>query len=118
MAFQELSELVGSIYDTVFDPNTWQTTLNRLADLLAATSGAAMVSYNSSTRSPAILYPRGQPEYICSFLEHWGHHCLILHYGRNHPIGAVMNPEMFVSREEYCSTEILTNGSSRSARRR
>ncbi len=107
MRFRALSELIGSIYDTAFDPNAWPTTLNRVADLLAATSGAAMVSYNSSTRSPAILYPRGDPEYISSFLQHWGHHCLILHYGRNHPIGAVMNPEMFVSREEYCTTEIF-----------
>lgn len=107
MHFQALSEIVGSIYDTAFDPSTWPTTLNRVADLLAATSGAALVSYNSSTRSPAILYPRGDPEYIYSFLEYWGHHCRILHYGRNHPIGEVMKPEMFVSREEYCGTEIF-----------
>jgi DNA-binding CsgD family transcriptional regulator/PAS domain-containing protein len=107
VGFQNLSGFVGSIYDTLFDPSIWPSTLNRLADLLAATSGAAIVSYNSSTRSPAILYPRGDPEYVNSFLEHWGHHCVILHYGKSHPIGAVMNPEMFVSREEYCSTEIF-----------
>ncbi len=107
MDLQELSEFVALIYDTVFDPNTWPMLLNRIADLLAATSGAAMVSYNSSTRSPTIVYPRGTPEYVNSFLEHWGHRCLILHYGGNHPVGAVMKPEMFVSREEYCSTEIF-----------
>ena len=107
MHLQSLSEFVGSIYDTVHDPDTWPTMLNRVADLLAATSGAALVSYNSLTRSPALLYPRGNPEYIDSFLEYWGHRCPISYYGRNHPIGAVMSPEMFVSREEYCGTEIF-----------
>ena len=107
MRLQDLSEFVGLIYDTVLDPDAWPTTLDRLADLLAATSGSAIVSYNSCTRVPAILYPRANPDYIRSFLEYWGHRCLILHYGRHHPIGVVMRPEMFVSREAYCRTEIF-----------
>jgi DNA-binding CsgD family transcriptional regulator/PAS domain-containing protein len=94
-------------YDAAFDASLWPTALNRIADSLAATSGAAIVSYNSRTRRRAILYPRSSPEYIRSFLEYWCPHCPILGYGKNQPIATVMTPEMFVSREEYCSTEIF-----------
>jgi DNA-binding CsgD family transcriptional regulator len=106
MRFED-SEFVGLIYDTAFDAGTWPTVLNHLADLLGATSGAALVSYNSRARAPSILCPRADPDYIRSFLEYWGHRCLILHYSRNHPFAAVVKPEMFVSREEYCSTEMF-----------
>ncbi|HEU0157532.1 MAG TPA: LuxR C-terminal-related transcriptional regulator [Stellaceae bacterium] len=107
MHFQGLSDFVGSIYDTLFDPGAWPTTLDRVADLVAATSGAAIVSYNSATRSPSILYPRADPAYIHSFITYWGHHCRILHYAGNYPTGKVLNPEMFVSRQEYCNTDIF-----------
>ena len=107
MRFEDLSEFVGLIYDTAFDVGTWPTLLNHLADLLGATTGAALVSYNSRARVPSILCPRADPDYIRSFLEYWGHRCLILHYSRNHPLAAVVKPEMFVSREEYCSTEMF-----------
>jgi DNA-binding CsgD family transcriptional regulator len=30
-----------------------------------------------------------------------------LHYAKDYPIGKVLNPEMFVSREEYCRTDIF-----------
>lgn len=107
MNLGDLSDLVGSAYDVAFDPDSWPIVLNRLADLLRATSGAAIVSYNAQTRRRGLLYPRSSPEYIRSFLEYWCPRCPILHYGKNHPVAAVLQPEMFVSREEYCSTEIF-----------
>jgi len=107
MSLGDLSDLVGSAYDAAFDPDSWPIVLNRLADLLTATSGAAIVSYNAQTRRRGLLYPRSSPEYVRSFLEYWCPRCPILHYGKNHPVAAVLQPEMFVSREEYCSTEIF-----------
>jgi DNA-binding CsgD family transcriptional regulator/PAS domain-containing protein len=107
MSLGDLSELVESAYDAAFDPDSWPTVLDRLADLLTAASGAAIVSYNAQTRRRGLLYPRSPPEYVRSFLEYWCHRCPILHYGKNHPVAAVLQPEMFVSREEYCSTEIF-----------
>jgi DNA-binding CsgD family transcriptional regulator len=107
LRLDNLSDLVGSAYDAAFDPGSWPIVLNRLADLLTASSGAAIVSYNAQTRRRGLLYPRSSPEYIRSFLEYWCPRCPILHYGKNYPIARVMQPEMFLSREEYCSTEIF-----------
>jgi DNA-binding CsgD family transcriptional regulator len=107
MRLENASDLIELAYDAAFDPGSWPILLNRLADLLMATSGAAIVSYNSQTRRRAILYPRSSPEFIRSFLEYWCPRCPILGYGKNQPIATVMTPEMFVSREEYCSTEIF-----------
>jgi hypothetical protein len=47
MRFQALSEFVGSIYDTVVDSSACPTMLGGLADLLGATSGAQVGTYNS-----------------------------------------------------------------------
>src|SRR5262249_27185580 len=105
MCVEGLSELLGLIYDTALDPSTWPVVLDRLADLLGAIAGAAMVSYNSSTRMPTILYPRGDKEHTRRFLEDWCHRAPILGYGRGHP--AVIKPECFVSRQEYCRREIF-----------
>lgn len=107
MSLEDISDLVGLAYDAAFDWSFWPIVLNRLADVLTATSGAAIVSYNSRTRRRGLLYPRSSPEYIRSFLGYWCPRCPILHYGKNHPVATVMQPEMFVSREEYCRTEIF-----------
>jgi PAS domain-containing protein len=107
MSLGELSDLIGLAYDAAFDADFWPLVLNRLADLLTATSGAAIVSYNSQSRRRGLIFPRAAPEYIRSFLEYWCPRCPILHYGKNHPVAAVLQPEMFASREEYCSTEIF-----------
>jgi hypothetical protein len=49
MRSHDLSGFVGLIYDTALDPDAWPTMLNRLADLLAAATGAHFGSYNSRT---------------------------------------------------------------------
>src|SRR5690349_16235998 len=107
MSLGDLSDLIGLAYDAALDTSFWPILLNRIADLLAATSGAAIISYNSQTRRRGLLYPHAAPEYILSFLDYWCPRCPILHYGKNHPIATVMQPEMFLSREEYCRTEMF-----------
>ena len=107
MSRGHLSDLIGLAYDAAFDASLWPIALNRIADSLAATSGAAIVSYNAQTRRRGLLYPHAAPEYVRSFLEYWCPRCPILHQGRNHPVATVMQPEMFQSREEYCRTAMF-----------
>jgi hypothetical protein len=71
MRLHDLSELVGLIYDTALDPDAWPTMLNRLADLLAASSGAQIASCNSRTQVAMHLAPRPDPEYLRSLVEYW-----------------------------------------------
>ena len=104
MDCEGLSKIIGLIYEAGLKPDIWPSVLDRLADLLAATSGAAIISYDSRVRAAAMLFPRAGPEYIRSFLEYWSHGSLMLDYGRRSPTAAVVNREMFISREEYCRT--------------
>jgi len=104
MDCEGLSKIIGLIYEAGLKPDIWPSVLDRLADLLAATSGAAIISYDSRVRAAAMLFPRVDPEYVRSFLEYWSHGSLMLDYGRRSPTAAVVNREMFISREEYCRT--------------
>src|SRR5260370_23458336 len=107
MRLHALSELVGLIYDTALDPDAWPALLNRLADLLAATTGAHFGSCNSRTYVTTNLSPRQDPQYIRSFSEYWGRRDSFWQRGANYPVGAVFMPETFMSREEHCRTDIF-----------
>jgi len=107
MRLQDLSEFVGLIYDTAMDPDAYPAMLNRLADLLAATTGAHFGSYNSRTYATINLSPRQDPQYIRSFSEYWGSRDIFWQRSANYPVGAVFMPEMFTSREEHCRTAIF-----------
>jgi DNA-binding CsgD family transcriptional regulator len=107
MRLQDLSEFVGSIYDTALDPDAWLPMLDRLADLLAATTGAHFGSYNSRTYITRNVAPRFDPKYIQSFAEYWGSRDIFWQRGANYPVGAVFTPETFMSREEHCRTDIF-----------
>lgn len=107
MRLRDLSEFVGLIYDTALDPDAWPVMLNRLADLLAATTGAHFGSYNSRTYATANISPRHDPQNIRSFSEYWASRDIFWQRGAKHPVGAVFMPETFMSREEHCRTEIF-----------
>jgi DNA-binding CsgD family transcriptional regulator len=107
MRLHDLSEFVGLIYDTALDPNAYPIMLNRLADLLAATTGAHFGSYNSRTSVTTNLSPRQDPQYIRSFSEYWGSRDIFWQRGANYPVGAVFMPETFMAREEHCNTDIF-----------
>jgi DNA-binding CsgD family transcriptional regulator len=107
MRAQDLSEFVGSIYDTALDRGACPPMLNRLADLLGATTGAHFGSYNSRTYVTRNVAPRFDQKYIRSFAEYWGSRDIFWLHGANQPIGAVFMPETFMSREEHCRTDIF-----------
>jgi DNA-binding CsgD family transcriptional regulator len=107
MGFHDLSEFVGLIYDSALDPDAWPNMLNRLADLLGATTGAHFGSYNSRTYVTTNLAPRLNPEYIRIFPEYWASRDFFWQRGANHPLGAVYMPETFMSREEHRRTDIF-----------
>jgi len=107
MPLHDLSEFVGLIYDTALDPDACPIMLNRLADLLAATTGSHFGSYNSRTHVTTNVSPRQDPQYIRSFSEYWGSRDVFWQRGGNLPAGAVFMPETFISREEHCRTDIF-----------
>jgi DNA-binding CsgD family transcriptional regulator/PAS domain-containing protein len=109
MRFQALSEFVGSIYDTVVDSSACPTMLGGLADLLGATSGAQVGTYNSDTHSATLLAPRVDPEQLQYFSKYWANvwrHC------DRHPIGAVIVPQMLSPHRDHGHTD-NSNGSSK-----
>jgi DNA-binding CsgD family transcriptional regulator len=106
MRLQDLSEIVGLIYDTALDPDAWPTMLNRLADVLAATA-AYFGSYNSKTSVCTNLASRLDSQYIHVFPEYCDCRAYFCRRGANHPLGAVYMPETFMSREEHCRTDIF-----------
>jgi DNA-binding CsgD family transcriptional regulator len=112
MRFRALSELIGSIYDTVVDPGACPTMLNGLADLLGATGGAQVGAYNSRAHSVAMLAPRIDPKESPSFSKYWAN---IWRQCGQHPIGAVIIPEMRISHPDRCRADIF-NGSSKPQR--
>jgi DNA-binding CsgD family transcriptional regulator len=112
MRFRALSELIGLIYDTMVDPSACPTMLNGLADLLGATGGAQVGAYNSTTYSATMLAPRVDPKELPSFSQYWANtwrRC------DQHPIGAVIVPEMRISHPDRCRADIF-NGSSKPQR--
>jgi DNA-binding CsgD family transcriptional regulator len=112
MRFRALSELIGSIYGTVVDPSACPTMLNGLADLVGATGGAQVGAYNSRAHSVAMLAPRIDPKELPSFSKYWAN---VWRQCDQHPIGAVIIPEMRISHPDRCRADIF-NGSSKPQR--
>ena len=71
MHFQALSDLVGSIYDTVVDASACPRMLNGLAELLGATGGAQVGAYNSKADTATMLAPRVDPRELPIFSKYW-----------------------------------------------
>jgi DNA-binding CsgD family transcriptional regulator len=105
MGGEHVSDLVGLIYDAAFDPDVWPVMLNRLADRLSAMC-TEMGSHNASTNTTAMIAPRTDPEYLKSFTEYWAGRNFIWKSGTKLPIGSVMIPEMLMSRDEFCRTDL------------
>jgi DNA-binding CsgD family transcriptional regulator/PAS domain-containing protein len=104
MGNEELSELVGLIYDAALDPDAWPVMLSRLADALSAQCGF-IGSHNSSTNTTAITAPRTDPEYLRSFIEYWARRAFIWNGGEKLPVGTVIVRDMIISRDEFCRTD-------------
>jgi DNA-binding CsgD family transcriptional regulator len=106
MLYDEVSDLIGLIYNTALDLDAWPVVLNRLADLFRA-NGAVIRSHNSITSVTAVIAPRTDPEYLRSFAEYWAMRDNFFRLGGQYPIGAVMMPETFMSRQEYVRTDFF-----------
>ena len=107
MRFRALSELIGSIYDTVVDPSACPTMLNGLADYLGATGGAQVGAYNAKTHGITMLAPRVDPKELPSFSKYWAN---VWRQCDKHPVGAVIVPERRISHRDRHHTDVL-NGS-------
>jgi hypothetical protein len=107
MHSQALSDLVGSIYDTVVDASACPRMLNGLAELLGATGGAQVGAYNSQADTATMLAPRVDPKELPIFSKYW---TSIWRQCDQHPIGAVIVPEMPISHRDRSRAEVF-NGS-------
>jgi DNA-binding CsgD family transcriptional regulator/PAS domain-containing protein len=103
MGLQDLSEFVGLIYDTVVDPNACPTMLNRLADLLGASSGVQVGTYNSRTHATRIFASPLDPEDLQSFSEYWA----TVWRNRKHAVGEVIVPKMSMPHGDRSRTDIF-----------
>jgi DNA-binding CsgD family transcriptional regulator/PAS domain-containing protein len=101
-----LCEAIGSIYDAALDCRTWPVALNRVADLLEATS-AQLGSYDSATHRLEMVTPRIAPEYAKSFIEYWASRNTVWQRSSAVPLGQVMWPEMFLARNEWQRTDFF-----------
>src|SRR5262249_28121323 len=104
MNIEDVSQLIGLIYDVALNPDAWPVMLNRLADALSARCGV-IASHNSSTDATAITAPRMDPEYLRSFSAYWPARPFIWRAGAKLPAGTVMVREMIISRDEFCRTD-------------
>jgi DNA-binding CsgD family transcriptional regulator len=107
MRLQVLSQLVASIYDTVVDADACPAMLNGLADLLGATSGAQVGTYNPRTHTATVLAPRLSREELPTFSEYWAK---VWRRCGEHPIGAVVIPEMSIANQARVHSALF-NGS-------
>jgi DNA-binding CsgD family transcriptional regulator len=107
MDLRDFSDLVGLAYDAAFEPGFWPIVLNRLATC----SGRRAELRSLATIRGLADVDSFIPEPLRNMSAVFGilvpHAALFCDYGKNHPIATVMQPEMFVSREEYCSIEIF-----------
>lgn len=101
MRLQVLSDLVGSIYDTVVDPSACPTMLNQLADLVGASSGAQIGTYNSRTHIASMLAPRLSAEELHSFSEYWAK---AWRPRSEHPPGTLIILTMLISKNDRCQS--------------
>ena len=104
MGDEELSELIGSIYEAALDPAVWPVSLNRVADALSAQC-SVIGTHNSSTNATAMTAPRTDPEYLRSFTEYWARYAFIWKGGGKLPVGTAMVRELIISRDEFCRTD-------------
>jgi DNA-binding CsgD family transcriptional regulator/PAS domain-containing protein len=104
MRHEELSELIGLIYNSALDPGSWPLVLNRLADALSAQC-SLIGSHNSSTGGAAMTTPRTDPQYLHSYTEYWASRDFIWKGGAKLPVGTVMLRELIICRDEFCRTD-------------
>jgi DNA-binding CsgD family transcriptional regulator/PAS domain-containing protein len=104
MNMEDMSQLIGLIYDAAFDAKAWPVMLNRLADAMSARSGV-IASHNSSSNATAVTAPRLDSECLRSFAEYWTGRAFIWKGAEKLPVGTVMVREMIVSRDEFCRTD-------------
>jgi DNA-binding CsgD family transcriptional regulator/PAS domain-containing protein len=104
MNIEDVSPLIGLIYDAALDPDACPVMLNRLADTLSARC-SAIASHNSRTNRTAITAPRTDPEYLRSFIEYWADRAFVWKGAEELPVGTVMVREMIVARDEFCRTD-------------
>jgi DNA-binding CsgD family transcriptional regulator len=104
MGVHDLSEFVGLIYDSVVDPAACPMMLNRLADLLGATTGVQVGTYNSESRVTTMLAPRLSPEELHNFS---GYCARISRCAQKHAVGAVIVPEALILPENDWRADIF-----------
>ena len=105
---QDVSALIGEIYDAAFEPTLWPGTLTRITD---AVGGAQVMMgiHDFSTRSVRVIAPRMDPDHMRSYREHWGRGDLLWQRTNRAAVGEVLLAERYVSRAELMRSEFYND---------
>jgi DNA-binding CsgD family transcriptional regulator/PAS domain-containing protein len=102
----DFDELIGRIYDTAIDPQTWPATLNCIADITNA--NVAMIgSFNSTTREFTAISPRQDPERLEHYARHWACRNPLRQRAARVPVGVILVPEMLMPRDDYVRSDFF-----------
>lgn len=106
---QELSHLIGSLYDAAADPNLWGPFLQKLARSTKARS-ALLLMHNASQGVYTISRSWGvDPVAMRLYQEHFSSLDVWAQRGLAKPAGVVCNSEELSTREEIETTEIYND---------
>jgi DNA-binding CsgD family transcriptional regulator/PAS domain-containing protein len=98
--------VITSIYDAALDSRAWPAALDRVADLLDA-STAQLGSYDAATHRLEIVMPRIAPDYAKDFIGYWASRNTIWQQSSAVPVGQVMRPEMFFADGGWRQTDFF-----------
>jgi len=105
---ENLSTLIGEIYDAAMEPALWPATLTRITD---AVGGAQVMMgiHDFSTRSVRVIAPRMDPDHMRSYREHWGKSDLLWQRTNGAAVGEVLLAERYVPRAELLRSEFYAD---------
>lgn len=106
---QELSTLLGSLYDAAADPNLWAPFLQQLAQTTHATSAALVMHDFDRAASTISSFWQLDPESVCLYQEHYYKFDIWARRGLARPVGQVSNSEWLCPLSELRDEEIYND---------
>ncbi|MFP3921115.1 MAG: helix-turn-helix transcriptional regulator [Dichotomicrobium sp.] len=105
---EDVSGLIGRIYDATLDDALWPEVLTELCD---AVGGAQVMMgvHDVPRRATAVIAPRMSSEDLASYRDHWSWGDILWQRTNRAPVGQVLVAERYVSREELMRTPLYND---------
>jgi DNA-binding CsgD family transcriptional regulator/PAS domain-containing protein len=75
---QEISDLIGAVYDCTLNGADWAETLERIADFCGAENAAVVLS-DPRIRFSQVITPRADPDVVAAYGAYWWQHDVTSH---------------------------------------